>query len=809
MLAIVAAIILAPWLAPYAESQFIGGVWDPPGAASWLGTDNLGRDMLTRLMYGGRNTVGIAAVTTAIAVVLGTALGFVAAAVGGWVDNVMSRCIDILLSIPVLISALMVLSVLGSSVPVLIGTIGILEATRVYLVARAVARTIAVQEFVAVARLRGEGLAWIIGREILPNALPPLIAEAGLRFCFVVLFIASLGFLGLGIQPPAADWGSMVRENAQAINFALLAPLYPAAAIAALTIGVNLVVDWLLSMYARPSGHAIGAVAMVLRIEGLRVETQSGTVLVDGVDLELARGEVLGLIGESGAGKSTIGLAALTFARPGCRIAGGRIVLKGTDLRSLDAGGRSRVRGVRVAYVAQSAAAAFNPAMTLLDQVPKGPSATDSWAARRHADKPWKPFARSICRTRSISATRYPHQVSGGQLQRAMAAMAISCSPDVLVLDEPTTALDVTTQIEMLAQLKQLIALYGTAALYISHDLAVVAQIADRIMVLRHGKMVEVGTATQILTAPRTDYARALVAERIAASRSASRRRAEPWPTLLAIENLTVRFGERDVVKAATLHDLEGRDGGGGRRVGFGQDDPRLGDLWQVASHSGDVRLAGDVQLAWQTLPTRSRGRSREELRRIQLVFQLPDVALNPRHTVEAIIGRPATFYFGLRGAACGLASTELLAAVGLDTSLAAPTPGQLSGGQKQRVCIARALAAKPDLIICDEVTSALDPLVAEEILKLLRRLQEELGLAYLFITHDLGSVRRISHRAVVMLQGEIVAEGPAAEVFGQPSHPYLIKLLASVPELRVGWLDEILRGRGWYISRTNERITP
>jgi peptide/nickel transport system permease protein len=257
VLLIVAAIVLAPWLAPYAESQFIGGVWDPPSGASWLGTDNLGRDMLTRLMYGGRNTVGIAAVTTAIAVVLGTALGFVAAAVGGWVDNVLSRCIDILLSIPVLISALMVLSVLGSSVPVLIGTIGILEATRVYLVARAVARTIAVQEFVAVARLRGEGLAWIISREILPNALPPLIAEAGLRFCFVVLFIASLGFLGLGIQPPAADWGSMVRENAQAINFALLAPLYPAAAIAALTVGVNLVVDWLLSKYARPSGHAL------------------------------------------------------------------------------------------------------------------------------------------------------------------------------------------------------------------------------------------------------------------------------------------------------------------------------------------------------------------------------------------------------------------------------------------------------------------------------------------------------------------------------------------------------------------------
>jgi len=531
---------------------------------------------------------------------------------------------------------------------------------------------------------------------------------------------------------------------------------------------------------------------VVLRIEGLRVETRSGTVLVDGVDLELARGEVLGLIGESGAGKSTIGLAALTFARPGCRIAGGRIVLQGTDLRSLDAAGRSRVRGVRVAYVAQSAAAAFNPAMTLLDQVCEGPV--------RHGL-----MGRAEARRRAVEAfraldlpdaehfgDRYPHQVSGGQLQRAMAAMAISCSPDVLVLDEPTTALDVTTQIEMLAHLKKLIALYGTAALYISHDLAVVAQIADRIMVLRHGRTVEVGTATQILTAPRTEYARALVAERRAASHSPAESSPERGrgEQLLAVDDLTVRFGERDVVKAARFTVSKGETVAVVGESGSGKTTLALAICGQVARRSGALRLAGTA------LASHYGKRSREELRRIQLVFQLPDVALNPRHTVEAIIGRPATFYFGLRGAPLQARVAELLAAVGLDVSLAERLPGQLSGGQKQRVCIARALAAKPDLIICDEVTSALDPLVAEEILKLLRRLQEELGLAYLFITHDLGSVRRISHRAVVMLQGEIVAEGPAAEVFGQPSHPYLIKLLASIPELRVGWLDEILRER-------------
>lgn len=254
---LVGSALLAPWIAPYAEGQFVGGVWDLPSAASWLGTDNDGRDMLTRVLFGTRTTVSIALLATVLALAVGIGFGVVAGAVGGWLDELLSRCVDILLAIPVLISALIVLSVLGTSTPVLIGTIGLLEATRVYVVARAVARSVNVQPFVQVARLRGEALPWIIGRELLPNAAGPLIAEGGLRFCFIFLFIASLSFLGLGIQPPTADLGSMVRENAQAINFGLMAPLYPAAAIALLTAGINLVVDWLLAAQSRPHGHGI------------------------------------------------------------------------------------------------------------------------------------------------------------------------------------------------------------------------------------------------------------------------------------------------------------------------------------------------------------------------------------------------------------------------------------------------------------------------------------------------------------------------------------------------------------------------
>jgi peptide/nickel transport system permease protein len=246
----VAAALLAPALARYGEADMIGDVWAAPSAEAWLGLDNLGRDLLSRVLYGARTTIFIALVTTILSFSLGCILGFAAAVAGRWVDTLLSRAVDALLAIPTLIFALLVLSVLGTSIPVLIGTIAVLDSTRVFRLSRAVAMNIVVLEFVEAARLRGEGLGWVMRREVLPNALPPLIAEFGLRFCFAFLFIASLSFLGLGIQPPFADWGGMVHDNAQAISFGGIAPLVPAGAIALLTIGVNLVVDWILSVYA-------------------------------------------------------------------------------------------------------------------------------------------------------------------------------------------------------------------------------------------------------------------------------------------------------------------------------------------------------------------------------------------------------------------------------------------------------------------------------------------------------------------------------------------------------------------------------
>ena len=249
------AALLAPVIAPYGHAELVGDVWAPPSGQFWLGLDNLGRDMFSRLLYGARTTISIALLITICSFAIGIIAGFAAAILGGWIDTALSRFVDAMMAIPTLIFGLIILSVLGTSIPVLIGTIAILDSTRVFRLCRAVGLNITVLDYVEVARLRGEGLLWVMRREVLPNALPPLITEFGLRFCFAFLFIAALSFLGLGIQPPLADWGGMVRDNAQAINFGGMAPLIPAAAIGQLTIAVNLVVDWLLSIHSRPHGE--------------------------------------------------------------------------------------------------------------------------------------------------------------------------------------------------------------------------------------------------------------------------------------------------------------------------------------------------------------------------------------------------------------------------------------------------------------------------------------------------------------------------------------------------------------------------
>lgn len=533
----------------------------------------------------------------------------------------------------------------------------------------------------------------------------------------------------------------------------------------------------------------------VLNIRHLRIETEDkGRALVQDISLTLQRGEVLGLIGESGAGKSTIGLAAMGYTRPGCRISAGEVRIDDQDIVPLSNAQKQAIRGRRVAYVAQSAAAAFNPALTIGKQVCEGPlrhglmnrSEANAWATTLFT-------ALDLPDPENIGK-RYPHQLSGGQLQRAMAAMAMSCKPDLLIMDEPTTALDVTTQIEVLVMLRKLVREFNTAALYITHDLAVVSQIADRILVLRQGRAVECGDTDVILQTPKETYTQQLVSERTHALTPGEETQSDA-SALLTLDRLSTGYSGKRVVHDVSLSLPKGQTLAIIGESGSGKSTLARALCGLLNDTEGDAIFDG-VKLAH-----RYQQRDKETLRRIQMIYQLPDVALNPRQTILEAIGRPIAFYFGHNRQQVRARVEELLQLTELPTSLADRYPGELSGGQKQRVCIARALAANPDLIICDEATSALDPLVAEGVLNLLKRLQEQLGLSYLFITHDLGTVKRVAQQVAVMYQGNIVAQGPTGKVFSAPMHPYTEKLLTSVPEMRSSWLDEVLETRSNEIS--------
>ena len=526
-----------------------------------------------------------------------------------------------------------------------------------------------------------------------------------------------------------------------------------------------------------------------LAIEG-RTET-GWSQIVRGIDLDLMRGEILGLIGESGAGKSTLGLAAMGFARDGCRFASGSIRFDAEELIGADQELLRRLRGARIAYVAQSAAASFNPAHRLVDQYCETPVRHGVMNRAEAEKRALEHYRQMHLPEPETIGFRYPHQVSGGQLQRAMTAMAMASRPDLIVFDEPTTALDVTTQIEVLASIREIVQLYGTAAIYISHDLAVVAQMADRIKVLLRGDEVEEADTRTMLADPKEDYTKSLWAVRTFRREEQAPPAADARP-VVEIRNIHASYGSLKVLHKVSF-DIHARhtvavvgESGSGKstvaRVVTGL----------LAPTSGEVLLDG------QPLPKRFRNRSRDQLRQIQMIYQMADTALNPKIRIREIVGYPARFYLGLKGRALDQRVREILSMIGLEPGeFIDRLPGELSGGQKQRIGIARALAAEPRFIICDEVTSALDQIVAEGILRLLDQLQSELNLAYMFITHDLATVRAIADGVVVMRSGEVVERGSKAQVFSPPHHPYTELLLSSVPDMDADWLSRVLASRG------------
>ncbi|MCW1875031.1 ABC transporter ATP-binding protein [Erwinia sp. INIA-01] len=536
----------------------------------------------------------------------------------------------------------------------------------------------------------------------------------------------------------------------------------------------------------------------MVSVENLRVTANSDDgreiTLVSDIRFTVQKGEVLALIGESGSGKTTIALALMGYARHGCQIAGGTVHVAGTDVTSLTPSQLCQFRGNKVAYIAQSAAASFNPAMKIMDQVVE-PVVIHGVMKRADAEKKAVELFRELALPNPETiGERYPHQVSGGQLQRLMTAMALISDPDVVILDEPTTALDVTTQVEVLKTFRRVVRQRGTTAIYVSHDLAVVAQMADKILVLLKGNIAEYGTTEQLLRAPQAEYSHQL----LEAARQKPRQ--SPWLSaseaeqpLLQVRDLSAGYGPLDAEgqpKVKILQDIN-------FSLYRGQAIGIIGE-----SGSGKTTLAhaiagmnkpcgGHILFNGHYIEGDMHKRPENELRRIQYVFQMADTALNPAHSIETILKRPLKLFHGLRGPALERRMLELLDLVRLPCSVLWRRPWSLSGGQKQRVNLARALAAEPDLILCDEVTSALDTVVAAAVLDLITELRRELGLSVLFISHDLHAVRSVCDEIIVVKNGRMVTQ-VAREDYDKPSTElYYERLKRAVPELRQGWLDE------------------
>ncbi len=543
--------------------------------------------------------------------------------------------------------------------------------------------------------------------------------------------------------------------------------------------------------------------SVLLEVDDLKISARrdddSLLPIVKGVSFNVARGEVVALIGESGSGKTTIALSALGYTKPGLEFAGGEVRLENEDVITMESNQLRDLRGQRVAYLAQSAAATFNPALTIGEQV------TESCVLHGILDQEQaNERAETLYRALELPdpdrlGKRYPHQVSGGQLQRLMAAMALCGKPDLLVLDEPTTALDVTTQIEVLKAFKSVIKQEGSAAIYVTHDLSVVAQIADHIVVLYAGEVQEHGSAEQVVNQPTHDYTRRLM------------RAVRPPPAAgqgdemlgehkrdvpaLKVKDITAGYGRKHngIPAITVLRDVNvsierGHTVGVIGESGCGKSTLARVMAGLLPAVHGQVLLDGnDLQPALQK-------RERSELQKIQFVFQMADTALNPRQRIDHILGRPLEFYLGLKGKEKRRRIMELLDMVELPQDFAGRYPEELSGGQKQRVNLARALAASPEVLLCDEVISALDSIVGANVIELLKRLRKQTGVSFVFISHDLSTVASFADEIVVLYAGRVVEQGPADQVLSPPYHPYTRLLISSVPELRVGWLEETMQ---------------
>ncbi len=782
--------LLGPLLAPHGTGEVLDMPYAPAGGATPLGTDHLGADVLSRFLAGGRSLVLLSLAALAAAYALGASAGMLAALRGGRIDSVVLRIADVLLSLPAFLLLSLTVVALGRGVAGVGAATAVVLLPEIVRLVRATTLQALQHDYVEAALARGERTAYVLLREVLPNLAPVLAADAAVRFVGAVFVVSTAGFLGYGAQPPAPDWGLSVLENRDGLSLQPLAVAVPAAGILVLLLAANLLVDAAFPTTRRsqprrrPLPVAAGAVAdaLVLRLRGLTVETHGPTgprTVLDDIDLDLAQGRILALVGPSGSGKTTLALAALGELRPGLGLRRGDVHLAGHPVLGLPARALRRLRSRHAGYVPQDPRTSLAPTMRVADHI-------GEFLRARSVPRQQRPerirdalrMVRLPCDDAFLR--RFPHQLSGGQRQRVALAAALAHRPDLLVLDEPTSALDPATAAGLLADVKRLREDAGPAILLVAHDLAQVASVADDVAVLDAGRLVEHGPVAEVLARPTSDTARRLV--------DAARTSALPGPgeganhvgmPALTLRGLQARRGTRSVLTDVELSvdpggclSVVGPSGGGKTTL--------LRCLTGLHSDwSGDLRLAG------AEAPHGLRGRSRAQLRMVQLVPQDPYDSLNPRHTVGRIIARPLSQYRPeLDAAALRREVHRLLDQVGLAPEHADRRPEQLSGGQRQRVALARALAAQPTVLLCDEVTSALDAPTADTVIALLAELRRELGVALVVVTHDLSVPARLGGQLAVLADGRIRESGPTDRLLSAPTDPVTAELLAAVPSL-------------------------
>ncbi len=809
-----------------------------PSAEHPLGQDNFGRDVLSRLLYGARTSLTVAFLTALIAGAVGTAAGIV----GGYFGNVWEfltlRVSDVLLAFPPILMALMIVALFGPSATTLVACLSILYIPNFARVAYGETLSVKRMEYIEAQRALGARSPRILLKTLLPNIVGPVLVQFSLTASHAIIVEAGLSFLGLGIVPPTPSWGLMIRDARSQLEVNPIGLLWPSLCLVVTVFIVNRLCDALqarfnprsattathsrwkkrdLATYSAPSTPTAAGDAScgnVLEVAQLRTQflTPSGPMTaVDDVSFVVEAGKTLALVGESGSGKSVTALSIMRLTESGTSRTQGSVKLGGRELMSLSDDEFRKVRGNEIAMIFQEPMTSLNPVLTVGTQISEAIIAHRGVSKAQAKSEAIALLERVHIPSAASRFSQYPHNFSGGMRQRVMIAMALACKPKLLIADEPTTALDVTIQAQILELIKELQEEEGMSVLFITHDMGVVAEIADKTLVMYNGKMVEAGDTKDIFASPRHPYTRSLLSAVPKLGSMSGRERPmrfpvvdrttgdsdapaevpdtvrESEPPVLVVSNLVKRFDMR----SGLLSPIKGRVHAA-EKISF---DVKAGETLSIVGESGCgksttgraiLRLvepnSGSVRLDGVELLTLGPKAMREQRKRMQMIFQDPFASLNPMQKIGTAIAEPLIINKLANAADAREKIADLLVRVGLKADMANRYPHEFSGGQRQRICIARALALEPRLIVADEAVSALDVSVKAQVVNLMLDLQSSMGLSYLFISHDMAVVERVSHRVAVMYLGEIVEIGPRAAVFENPQHPYTKKLLAAVP---------------------------